>query len=113
MNTRYEQRRKSTDNSTPIEIKLVVAGISGTIYDAVLSRTPGIMTGNRTDRTDECISAVAEHMKMKADFNEDDKGFWQYIWPGKGTLTWESAANEALNMLTDDFEIDKEFEEKK
>ncbi len=70
--------------------KLVVAGITGTIYDAVLSKTPGIMTGNRKDRTDECISAVAEHMKHKADFNKDSKGFWQYIWPGFGKLTWES-----------------------
>lgn len=71
--------------------KLVVAGLSGTIYDAVLSKKPGIMTGNRTDRTDEAITAVAEHMKLKADFNKDDKGFWQYEWKGVGTLTWKSA----------------------
>jgi len=70
--------------------KLVVAGLSGTIFDAVLSKTPGIMTGGRTDRTDECITAVAEHMKHKADFNENNKGFWQYEWPGYGKLTWES-----------------------
>ena len=75
--------------------KLVVAGITGTIYDAVLSKTPGIMTGNRTDRTDECIRAVAEHMKSKADFNKEQEGFWQYHWPGAGKLTWENeAANE-------------------
>lgn len=70
--------------------KLVVAGISGTIYDAVLSKTPNVMTGNRTDRTDECISAVAEHMKFKAEYNKEDKGFWQYQWKGMGTLTWQS-----------------------
>jgi hypothetical protein len=70
--------------------KLVVAGITGTIYDAVLSKTPGIMTSNRKDRTDECIIAVAEHMKHKADFNKDGEGFWQYSWPGVGRLTWES-----------------------
>lgn len=70
--------------------KLVVAGISGTIYDAVLSKTPGIMTGDRTDRTDECIRAVADHMKSKADSNKDQNGFWQYRWPGIGALTWES-----------------------
>lgn len=70
--------------------KLVVAGLTGTIYDAVLSKTPNIMTGNRTDRTDECIIAVAEHMRQKADSNEDQKGFWQYCWEGIGTLTWES-----------------------
>lgn len=74
--------------------KLVVAGLSGTIYDAVLSKTPGIMTGNRTDRTDECIGAVAEHMQMKADYNKDSPGFWQYIWHGHGKLTWESEAAE-------------------
>lgn len=42
------------------------------------------------NKTDECISAVAEHMKHKADFNKDSKGFWQYTWPGFGKLTWES-----------------------
>lgn len=72
--------------------KLVVAGLSGTIYDAVLSKTPGVMTGKRTERTGECIVAVAEHMKHKADFNQDSKGFWQYQWPGFGKLTWESEA---------------------
>ena len=70
--------------------KLVVAGLSGTIYDAVVSKKPGIMTGNRTDRTDECVRAVAEHMKLKADYNKDEKGFWQYEWHGIGKLTWES-----------------------
>lgn len=69
--------------------KLVVSGLTGTIFDAVLSKTPGVMTNNRTDRTDECISAVAEHMKTKADCNEQNKGFWQYQWDGIGTLTWE------------------------
>lgn len=69
--------------------KLVVSGLTGTIFDAVLSKTPGVMTNNRTDRTDECISAVAEHMKTKADCNEQKKGFWQYQWDGIGTLTWE------------------------
>lgn len=70
--------------------KLVVAAISGTIYDAVLSKKANIMTGNRTDRTDECIDAVAEHMRQKADYNEKSKGFWQYEWKGIGTLTWKS-----------------------
>ncbi|WP_040659733.1 DUF7446 family protein, partial [Oscillibacter ruminantium] len=72
--------------------KLVVAGITGTIYDAVLSKNPDIMTENRTDRTDECIRAVAEHMKSKADINKEQKGFWQYRWPGVGKLTWENEA---------------------
>jgi len=71
--------------------KLVVAGLSGTIYDATLSKTPGIMTGNRTDRTDEVIRAVADHMKLKADYNKDNKRFWQYEWKGVGTLTWRDA----------------------
>lgn len=70
--------------------KLVVSTLVGTIYDAVLSKKEGIMTANRTDRTDECISAVAEHMKAKADYNEDTPGFWQYRWEGIGTLTWEA-----------------------
>lgn len=71
--------------------KLVAAGLTGTIYDAVLSKKEqGVMTGDRTDRTDECIEAVANHMKIKADSNKDDKGFWQYQWEGVGTLTWES-----------------------
>lgn len=70
--------------------KKLVCGCFGTIYDAVLSKRPGVMTGNRTERTDECISAVAEHMKFKADYNKDQPGFWQYVWPGIGTLTWET-----------------------
>lgn len=70
--------------------KLVVAGLTGTIYDAVLSKKPGVMTGNRTDRTNECIEAVAEHMKIKADLNEQQKGIFQYQWEGIGTLTWKS-----------------------
>ena len=70
--------------------KLVVAGLSGAIYDAVLSKNPNVMTGNRTDRTDEAITAVAEHMKLKADFNKDNEGFWRYEWKGVGTLTWQS-----------------------
>ena len=75
--------------------KKLVCGNFGTIFDAVLSKTPGMMTGNRTDRTDECINAVAEHMKFKADFNEDTPGFWQYEWKGIGTLTWQSEKKEA------------------
>ena len=70
--------------------KKLVCGCFGTIYDAVMSKKPGVMTGNRTDRTEECIQAVADHMKIKADNNTDDKGFWQYTWPGIGRLTWEN-----------------------
>lgn len=70
--------------------KLVVAGITGTIFDAVLSKKPGVMTSNRTDRTDECIEAVAGHMKTKADLNEQQRGVFQYRWEGIGTLTWKS-----------------------
>lgn len=70
--------------------KLVVAGLTGTIYDAVLSKTPNVMTNNRTDRTDECISAVADHMRVIAEHNEQQKGFFQYRWEGVGTLTWQS-----------------------
>lgn len=71
--------------------RLVVAAISGTIYDARLTKTPGVMsTTDRRDRTDEAISAVAEHMKAKAEMNKDSPGFWQYQWPGVGTLTWET-----------------------
>ncbi len=75
--------------------KLVVALLSGTIYDAVLGKKTGIMTVNRTDRTDECIRAVADHMKSKADSNKDQNGFWQYRWPGIGKLTWENEAAQA------------------
>lgn len=82
--------------------KLVVAGISGTIYDAVLSKTPGVMTGNRKDRTDECICAVAEHMKAKADFDKDQKGFCQYTWAGVGKLTWENEAKQAGEVKQDE-----------
>lgn len=70
--------------------KLVVTEITGTIYDAVLSKTQGVMTSKRSNRTNECITAVAEHMKHKADFNKDKQGFWQYEWEGVGTLTWVS-----------------------
>ena len=75
--------------------KLVVTEVTGTIYDAVLSKKPNVMTGNRTDRTDECISAVANHMKSKADFNEQNPGFFQYRWDGIGTLTWQSENKES------------------
>lgn len=75
--------------------ELVVAEISGTIYDAVLSKKSNVMTGNRTDRTDECITAVAEHMKHKADYNKENKGFWRYQWEGVGTLTWKSENSES------------------
>lgn len=69
--------------------KLVVAGLSGTIYDAVLSKKENQMTSNRVDRTDECINAVAEHMKAMGEFNKNTPGFWQYEWDGVGTLTWQ------------------------
>ena len=49
--------------------KLVVAAISGTIYDARLTKTPGVM-------------------------NKDTPGFWQYQWPGVGTLTREDEKKE-------------------
>ena len=78
--------------------KKLVCGIFGTIYDAVMSKTPGKMTGNRIDRTDECIEAVASHMKCKADTNKDTPGFWQYEWPSVGTLTWETKKNENQNQ---------------
>ena len=68
--------------------KLVVAGISGTIYDALMTKAPGLMSTDRRDRTDEAIQAVAEHMKAKAEMNKDTPGLWQYQWPGVGTLTW-------------------------
>ena len=71
---------------------LVVAGLSGTIYDAEMTTTPGVMSSKRTDRTEEAINAVAQHMKMKADLNKDSPGFWQYEWKGFGKLTWESAS---------------------
>ena len=74
--------------------KLVVSELTGTIFDAVLGKTQGVMTNNRTERTDECIRAVAEHMKTKADYNEQEKGFWQYRWKGIGTLTWQSEVEE-------------------
>lgn len=77
--------------------KLVVSGLSGTIYDAVLSKTPGVMTGNRTDRTNEVIGAVADHMKMKADYNKENKGFWQYEWEGVGTLTWKDVKDGGID----------------
>ena len=81
--------------------KLVVAAITGTIYDAQMTKKPGVMSGNRTDRTDEAIGAVAEHMKLKAEENKDTTGFWQYIWPGIGTLTWEDE-----KKVTDDGKTD-------
>lgn len=70
--------------------KLVVAALTGTIYDARLTKTPGVMSADRQDRTDEAITAVAEHMKAKADMNKDSPGFWQYEWRGVGKLTWET-----------------------
>lgn len=70
--------------------RLVVAAVSGTIYDARMTKTPGVMSADRQDRTDEAIAAVAEHMKAKAEMNKDSPGFWSYQWPGVGTLTWKT-----------------------
>ena len=68
--------------------KLVCAG--PTIYDATMTKTPGVMGTNRTDRTDECINAVAQHMLEMAKRNQDTPGAFQYEWPGIGRLTWVS-----------------------
>lgn len=71
--------------------RLAVSEITGTIYDAILSKNKEFVTmSNKTDRTDECIRAVAEHMKCKADDNDEARGFYAYRWKGKGTLTWQS-----------------------
>lgn len=70
--------------------KLAVSELSGTIFDAAMSKKPGVMTDNKVNRTEECVTAVAEHMKFKADNNEQRKGFFQYEWEGIGTLTWQS-----------------------
>ncbi len=74
--------------------KKLVCGCFGTIYDAVLSKKPGVMTGDRKDRTDECIDAVAQHMKINADANKEHPGRFGYVWPGVGKLTWESEKKE-------------------
>ena len=67
----------------------------GTIYDSTPTKTPGVMSSKRRDRTDEVINATAIHMQTRADANKDSPGFWQYIFPGAGTLTWESEKKEA------------------
>lgn len=36
--------------------KLVASALCGTIFDALVSKAPNVMTSKRTDRTDECIS---------------------------------------------------------
>ena len=64
---------------------LVVGELTGTIYD----------TTSETDRTDECIRTVAEHMRVRAESNNEQKGFWQYRWKGFGTLTWQSENEES------------------
>lgn len=69
--------------------QLVVSWL-GTIFDAQMTKTPDVMSANRRDRTDEAIRAVAEHMKCKADCNEEQPGFWQYRFSGIGTLTWQA-----------------------
>ena len=70
---------------------LVVAALTGTIYEADMTKKPGVMkTNGRIDRTKECVSAVAEHMKLMADFNTEQPGFFQYVWEGIGTLTWQA-----------------------
>ena len=69
----------------------IVCGYFGTIYDAQIGNKPGVMTENRRECTDECVCAVAEHMKTKAEFNKDTPGWWQYEWKGLGTLTWKTA----------------------
>ncbi len=60
----------------------------GTIYDAVMSKKdPERMTDDRVERTNECIIAVANHMKHKADCNLDNE-YWKYGFEHHGALVW-------------------------
>lgn len=77
--------------------KLVVSDLSGTIYDATMSKKdPSRMTDDRVERTDECIRAVANHMHLMATENRDNPGWYRYNFPGFGTLTFKCEVTETL-----------------
>ncbi len=69
-------------------VRKLVTSEFGTIFDAVMSKKdPERMTDDRVDRTNECIIAVANHMKHKADCNLDNE-FWKYSFEHHGALIW-------------------------
>lgn len=71
--------------------QLVIAGPAHDIYDAVLLKEPNVMSEDRRIRTQECIDAVAEHMRFMAE--SLGGSVFEYSWEGLGTLTW---ANEGV-----------------
>lgn len=69
--------------------KLVVADLTGTIYDTKLTRS-GKMSSDRVERTKECVVAVANHMMLMANQNDAQPGFIEFKFNGHGTLTWRA-----------------------
>lgn len=68
--------------------KLIASGDTGKIYDAVMDENnQELMTGDKIDRTNECIIAVANHMRQRAD-SGFDIDMWKYTMENEGALIW-------------------------
>lgn len=74
--------------------QLVTAALTGRIYDATIKKDGTMSEKGRVDRTEECVLAVASHLHLEAELNQEQKGFWQMKFPGFGTLTWVSETEE-------------------
>lgn len=68
--------------------ELIASGDTGKIFDAVMDvNNPELMTDDRIDRTWECIIAVANHMRQRADCGLEND-IWKYHMENEGTLIW-------------------------
>ena len=79
--------------------QLVVAALTGRIYDATILKDGTMSEKGRVDRTDEVVQAVGSFMHLLAETNEnqDNKGMSKLYFPGFGTLTWVSEKPEEEN----------------
>ncbi|MDU6263775.1 MAG: hypothetical protein E6600_04665 [Anaerocolumna aminovalerica] len=64
--------------------KLVVSGLTDTIFLSNIRKNGTMNTQGREDKTDEAIRAVANHMIGKS----RGKAGFEYSFPGIGTLSW-------------------------
>ena len=82
--------------------QLVVAALTGRIYDATILKDGTMSEKGRVDRTDEVVQALGSFMHLLAETNEnpDNKGMSKLYFPGFGTLTWVSETPEE-NAETD------------
>ncbi|MBQ8167185.1 MAG: hypothetical protein IJZ96_09140 [Lachnospiraceae bacterium] len=68
--------------------KLIASGDTGKIFDALIDPfRPCMITDGMIDRTWECIIAVANHMRQRADSGLEND-IWKYHMENEGTLIW-------------------------